>query len=1117
MKPKNTLSSILVSYPALVPARPARPRFRVPWLVLAILAGWSAPANAQPANDDFALAGWSAPANPQPANDNCATPTVVTVWPFTDTLNTTMATTAASDPVHSCSSDTDYNSVWYSVTLRKTGTIVVDISGTTYTTVVGVYTGSCKALTEVVSQRLLSGLSSLTFTGQAGTTYLIEVTDWWGDGPGGGILHLALNFLKWEFKAAPNGDPGLNRICIDPDDDNLWYVASRANGLYITRDAGNTWKQHLKGKTWGLFIDPINPNRIYAGSAASAGPFSYCDLYRSDDKGRTWLLMKSFPTDLSIDCILVSSIDGAVFVGLYWGDSSSPNGMYRSIDYGQNWSFYPFNIPPLPDNQHTGLHTWDIAEDSEYGILYVGVEPAGKPPCFPRCYDPPTLRSWDRGQTWQDVSGDPHDPGSLSWHATRIQVHPVTHDVYFQEEGGYVYESRDFGDSWETCGPSSMNMCCDLIIDHNYPTRFFGGECSGQVRLSMDTGRSFVLVGPAGLGGNSYFRVALNSKSTRLYAAGETASPSPVGIYVADLIDGVAKPTRVGVRATIDRSSASDVRICWDSVSGLIYQIQYRSQPTATRWLDLGPPVTATGPRTCVTEAVGQLHRFFRVLGPDMVWIPAGTFLMGSPPTEPGRSSEEGPQTTVTISQGFWMGKYEVTQAEYLDVVGTNPSVFRGDANRPVELVSWMDATNYCTRLTARERLAGRLPAGHVYRLPTEAEWEYACRAGTTMRFHYGSDLRSGMANFDGRYEYPPCGGSSYFCENPNGTVLGRTTAVGSYRPNAWGLYDLHGNLSEWCWDWFGPYPGGSVTDPAGPATGSSRMLRGGDLYCWAYSCRSASRASNSPNTATTNTGFRVVLAQPVLQVPANMVFIQAGTFTMGSPQTEPARDIDEGPQTAVTISRGFWIGRYEVTQAEYLDVMGNNPSFFTGDLNWPVERVSWTDATDYCAQLSARERLAGRLPVGYEYRLPTEAEWEYTCRAGTTTAFHYGNELRSGMSNFDGQYEYPSCGGEPYYCYNPSGIYLERTTVVGSYAPNTWGLYDMHGNVWEWCLDWYGPYSGGSVTDPAGPASGSARVFRGGGWNGYGYVCRSAYRSGDLPGNRYLNFGFRVALVAVP
>ena len=255
----------------------------------------------------------------------------------------------------------------------------------------------------------------------------------------------------------------------------------------------------------------------------------------------------------------------------------------------------------------------------------------------------------------------------------------------------------------------------------------------------------------------------------------------------------------------------------------------------------------------------------------------------------------------------------------------------------------------------------------------------------------------------------------------------------------------------------------------------------------------------------------RGVPAFPPFSAPSNMVWISPGTFVMGSPTNEPALGTDETQHT-VTLTKGFCMGKYEVTQAEYLAVMGNNPSYFQGG-NLPVEKVTWYDAVAYCVALTARERSAGRLPAGYGYRLPTESEWEYACRAGTTTAFHYGAALRSGMANFDGRYEYPPCGGTTYYCYNPSGTYLGRTTSVGSYAPNAWGLYDMHGNVWEWCQDWYGTYPGGSVSDPQGAPTGSYRVLRGGLWYGYAGDCRSAIRYSNYPTGRGYIIGFRVAL----
>jgi formylglycine-generating enzyme required for sulfatase activity len=255
---------------------------------------------------------------------------------------------------------------------------------------------------------------------------------------------------------------------------------------------------------------------------------------------------------------------------------------------------------------------------------------------------------------------------------------------------------------------------------------------------------------------------------------------------------------------------------------------------------------------------------------PNMVWIPCGTFVMGSPTSEAERYSDE-TQHTVTLTQGFYMGKYAVTQGEYLALMGSNPSYFTTrdwngntiapDLNRPVEQVSWIDATNYCAHLTQQEQAAGRLPSGWVYRLPTESEREYACRAGTTTAFHYGNALHGGMANFFDYYEYDASIGDIYV-SNPAVPWLPRTTTVGSYQPNAWGLYDMHGNVWEWCQDWYGSYPTGSVTDPQGPSSGSDRVIRGGFWYGYARICRSAYRFNIFyPDYRDFGIGFRVVLA----------------------------------------------------------------------------------------------------------------------------------------------------------------------------------------------------------------------------------------------------------------
>ena len=237
-----------------------------------------------------------------------------------------------------------------------------------------------------------------------------------------------------------------------------------------------------------------------------------------------------------------------------------------------------------------------------------------------------------------------------------------------------------------------------------------------------------------------------------------------------------------------------------------------------------------------------------------------------------------------------------------------------------------------------------------------------------------------------------------------------------------------------------------------------------------------------------------------------NMVYITPGTFTMGSPGSESGRGTNEGPQTVVTLSRGFWIGKYEVNREEYATLTGDISAMSSYNGTLPVDFANWNNATNFCHKLTEKERAAGRLPVGYVYRLPTEAEWEYVCRAGTTTAvaLRDGVSLSSNEANFDGEFPY---GGAP------TGQYRRTTTPGGTYPANAWGVHDMHGNVWEWVHDTYQLYPGGSITDPTGAATGAGRILRGGGYGSVGSHCRSAKR--DTRSATYRNFGqgFRVVL----
>ena len=470
---------------------------------------------------------------------------------------------------------------------------------------------------------------------------------------------------------------------------------------------------------------------------------------------------------------------------------------------------------------------------------------------------------------------------------------------------------------------------------------------------------------------------------------------------------------------------------------------------------------------------------------------PAGTFMMGSPTSEVVRENDE-VRHPVTLTKVFWLGKHEVTQAQWEALMGYNPSDFKGAA-LPVEQVSWNDAVSFCKKLTASE--AGRIPDGYEYRLPTEAEWEYASRAGSAGPYG-GSGRLEDMGWYDAN-------------------SMKTTHPVGQKQQNAWGLFDMHGNVSEWCQDWSADDPAGAVADPAGPVTGEWRVFRGGSWSDIADHCRSALRNSSDPSLRGGDRGFRVALAPVVTlvapkpqetavpvreavlpgDVKLELCGCPSGDFTMGSPADEAGHQDIETPHQVIQ-AKPFWIGKYEVTQAQWQALMGNNHSGTKGD-NLPVEQVSWDDAMFFCKKLTTRE--AGRIPAGYVYRLPTEAEWEYACRAGST-----GPYAGSGRLDEMGWYDANSGG---------------QSHPVGQKKPNAWGLHDMHGNVHEWCLDWAGgSYPVGPATDStvAGPATGTARIIRGGSKTHRASFCRAAMRGGVDPDKRFINLGFRVALAPV-
>jgi formylglycine-generating enzyme required for sulfatase activity len=246
------------------------------------------------------------------------------------------------------------------------------------------------------------------------------------------------------------------------------------------------------------------------------------------------------------------------------------------------------------------------------------------------------------------------------------------------------------------------------------------------------------------------------------------------------------------------------------------------------------------------------------------------------------------------------------------------------------------------------------------------------------------------------------------------------------------------------------------------------------------------------------------------------MCWCPPGTFTMGSPPAEPERRPGED-QVRVTHTRGFWVGKYETTQGDWKHVIGMLPGPLTAELpagdDYPVGNVNFPEAEAFCRKLTELARRSNELPGRWEFRLPTEAQWEYACRAGTTTATAFGDRLSSKQANFKGK---PYNGGEP-------GPSLGKAATVGSYPSNAWGLHDMHGNTFEWCRDWYHARLPGGLDPDLRDARSTAqkngtgdasRVRRGGAWTDDGWPCRSAFRLRFEPERRYDHIGFRVVAV---
>ena len=453
--------------------------------------------------------------------------------------------------------------------------------------------------------------------------------------------------------------------------------------------------------------------------------------------------------------------------------------------------------------------------------------------------------------------------------------------------------------------------------------------------------------------------------------------------------------------------------------------------------------------------------------------VPAGTFQMGD--------TAAAPVHTVNITRPFRIQRTEVTQGQWGEIMGSNPSSFSSCGDTcPVEQVSWDDIQQFLAALNTR------LP-GRNFRLPTEAEWEYAARAGTT-------------GDYGGTGVLEQMGWHSSNSES-------RTHPAARKEPNDWGLYDMHGNVAEWVLDWYsGSYYRVSPTDdPPGPSTGTLRVVRGGSwstLASWPEDpgapflsgLRSAYRGNWEPTGRRPNIGFRLAMDVPAPPPPSGdlgtgfgdsqFALVPAGSFQMGSTNGSSG----ELPVHPVNVTRAFYMQRTEVTQGQWREVMGNSPSRFNtcGD-TCPVELVSWNDVQDFLAVLNRRY-------PGRNYRLPTEAEWEYAARAETT-----GDYGGTGVLEEMGWYQ---------------GNAGDRTHPVAGKRANAWGLYDMHGNVWEHVQDWFSRdyYSVSPVSDPPGPPAGTSRAARGGGWASPAASARSAARGGQPPWLAVWHAGFRLA-----
>jgi len=576
-------------------------------------------------------------------------------------------------------------------------------------------------------------------------------------------------------------------------------------------------------------------------------------------------------------------------------------------------------------------------------------------------------------------------------------------------------------------------------------------------------------------------------------------------------------------------------------------------------------------------------------------YIPSGTFMMGSPEDELGRNKYE-QQHEVTLTKPFYIGVFEVTQKQYELITGSNPSEFKGDT-RPIESIDYDTIQGLTNNEDENDKnkinhnsffriLQSKVNISDIqFDLPTEAQWEYACRAGSTSALNNGNNLSDEKR--DGNLDKL----GWYYCnsgeQNSNNYLNNRKTCstypVGQKLPNSWGLYDMHGNVWEWCldsYDCFYEYDDDVVDyaiDPVCLDEGRFRVLRGGCCNSEASQCRSAERKKGYRSCVPENpvSGFRVVLNQQTKSEmkihksvdateisklkPKYLVLdletykireeekgpkedpnilnddncrtkelwlrrIEQGSFIMGSPEGEQGRKIDE-KEHRVILTKSFYIGVFTITQWQYVKVTGDEEfkhDFMShlGDTR-PFDMGSYStirgknnnniDENSFLGILRSQSHL--------NFDLPTEAEWEYACRANTSTPWNNGMDYdeRPILKHYSdnspyivkGDLQLDKLGRYKRNCTDGKGGGYKEHTKVGSYQPNAWGLYDMHGNVCELCLDMY---SRNILCHNINPLMeyGENHVCRGGDYSHEFGDCRSAKRHIAYPG---WNVGFRVVL----